>query len=221
MNSIGQNIKPEIINVKQLVQTNNLYIPAYQRPYKWSTKNVNQLIDDILYFKKKPAYRLGTIVYHLEKGEMNIVDGQQRTITLILIGLAIQNNELLQEKLKKVKISTPSLNDVSQLSFQNIESKKNIRDNYFEIQRRIIDFDEETVQFFYERCEVVKVILTDISEAFQFFDSQNSRGVDLDPHDLLKAFHLREMMDNSTELERIQTVENWENMDLDKLKNTF
>ena len=216
-----ENIKPEIINIKQLVQTNNLHIPAYQRPYKWSTKNVNQLIDDILFFKNKPAYRLGTIVYHLENGEMNIVDGQQRTITLILIGLAIENSEFLQEKLKKAKVTTPNLNNITQLSFQNQESKKNIRDNYFEIQRRIIDFDEETVQFFYERCEVVKVILTDISEAFQFFDSQNSRGVDLDPHDLLKAFHLREMMDNTTEFERIQTVENWENMDLDQLKNTF
>lgn len=221
MNNIGQNINPEIINIKELFQTTNLSIPVYQRPYKWSTKNVNQLIDDILYFKKKPAYRLGTIVYHLENGDMNIVDGQQRTITLILIGLAIEYNELLQEKLKKAKVTTPSLNNITQLSFQNKESKKNIRDNYFEIQRRIIDFDEESVRFFYERCEVVKVILTDISEAFQFFDSQNSRGVDLDPHDLLKAFHLREMMDNSTEIERIQTVENWENMDLDQLKVTF
>jgi len=218
-----ENIKPEIINIKQLVQTDKLTIPFYQRPYKWSSKNVNQLIDDILTFKQKPAYRLGTIVYHFDKDkdEMNIVDGQQRTITLILIGLAIQNSIILNEKLRKAQISTPSLDKIVNLNFQNQESKKNIRDNYFEIQRRIVDFDEDIVRFFYERCEVVKVVLTDISEAFQFFDSQNSRGVDLEPHDLLKAFHLREMMDNSTEFERIQTVDNWENMEQEQLKNTF
>lgn len=215
-------IKPEIINVKQLVNTSNLVIPNYQRPYKWSIKNVNQLLDDILFFKNKPAYRLGTIVYHRdEKNKLNIVDGQQRTITLLLIGLAIKNNDELTQKLIQAKIEIPNLAITSKLSFQNEQSKNNIRDNYLEIQRRIVDFNEETVQFFYERCEVVKVILEDISEAFQFFDSQNARGVDLAPHDLLKAFHLREMMDNTTETERINTVDNWENMSLFELKNTF
>lgn len=226
---VSNNIKPELINIKQLVTTANLNIPAYQRPYKWSAKNVNQLIDDILFFKHKPAYRLGTIVYHLDKKtddiepniKLNIVDGQQRTITLLLIGLAIANDSVLQEKLQKAKVTLPSLNVTRCLTFQNQESKNNIRENYLEIQRRIVDFDEDTVRFFYERCEVVKVVLTDISEAFQFFDSQNARGVDLEPHDLLKAFHLREMMDNSSEVERIQTVDNWEEMELDQLKNTF
>lgn len=31
----------------------NLKIPDYQRPYKWKIKNVNQLIDDILFHKDK------------------------------------------------------------------------------------------------------------------------------------------------------------------------
>lgn len=218
---VTENLKPEIINVKKLVSTINMVIPAYQRPYKWSTKNVNQLIDDILYFKHKPAYRLGTIVYQKDKDILNIVDGQQRTITLLLICLAIANNKILQEKLFKAKIKIPQIDIINYLKFRNGESKNNIRNNYFEIQRRIIDFDEETVRFFYERCEVVKVILTDVSEAFQFFDSQNARGVELDPHDLLKAFHLREMMDNSTEFQRVQTVDKWENMELEQLKDIF
>ena len=218
----SREIQPEIITVQQLVETSNFVIPPYQRPYKWSSKNINQLLDDILFFKTKPAYRLGTIVYHRDEDNfLNIVDGQQRTITILLIGLAIQNNKTLQEKLKKAKINTPNLAVTTSLSFQDPLSKKNIRYNYFEIERRVNDFDEATVQFFYERCEMVKVVLYDISEAFQFFDSQNARGVDLYPHDLLKAFHLREMMDSSTELERIETVNDWENMALDQLKTTF
>jgi hypothetical protein len=220
-NETGKNIKPEIIVVNELLTSSNLSIPNYQRPYKWSSKNVNQLIDDILFFKQKPAYRLGTIVYHLDKGVLNIVDGQQRTITLLLIGLAIANDKVLQEKLNKAKVSVPTLMNTEELKFQNNQSKNNIRDNYIEIQRRIVDFDEETVRFFYEKCEVVKVVLSDISEAFQFFDSQNARGVDLDPHDLLKAFHLREMMESSNEIERVKTVDDWENMELEQLKITF
>jgi hypothetical protein len=86
---------------------------------------------------------------------------------------------------------------------------------------RVEDFDVPTVLFFYEKCELVEVILQDVSEAFQFFDSQNARGKDLEPHDLLKAFHLREMSEVSTEQERIRSVENWENLNTDQLKIVF
>lgn len=68
---------------------------------------------------------------------------------------------------------------------------------------------------------MVQVVLDKISEAFQFFDSQNSRGKDLEPHDLLKAFHLREMNNFSTEEERKKTVEKWESLDTEKLSKLF
>ena len=43
--------------------------------------------------------------------------------------------------------------------------------------------------------EVVVLTVNELSEAFQLFDSQNTRGRELDPHDLLKAYHLREIHD--------------------------
>ena len=80
-----------------------------------------------------------------------------------------------------------------------------------------LDFDEKSIWFFLEKCTLVEVVLDNISEAFQFFDSQNARGKDLEPHDLLKAFHLREMNNFSTEEERKKAVEKWESMDTGKL----
>lgn len=59
------------------------------------------------------------------------------------------------------------------------------------IRHRLIDFTEGSVKFLLDKCKLVVITLYDISEAFQFFDSQNARGKDLAPHDLLKAFHLR------------------------------
>ena len=67
----------------------------------------------------------------------------------------------------------------------------------------------------------MKVVIDDVSEAFQFFDSQNARGKDLEPHDLLKAYHLREMNRTSTEQERLDTVREWENMEPGKLSDLF
>ena len=40
--------KPHTISVKELLENRKLTIPEYQRPYKWTERNVNQLIDDIL-----------------------------------------------------------------------------------------------------------------------------------------------------------------------------
>lgn len=215
-------IRPQIITVADLLQTQNLIIPKYQRPYKWTAKNVHQLFDDILTFKEKPAYRLGTVVYHLdEENNLNIVDGQQRTLTLMLIALAIEKKSSFFEELRKTYSDVPDLGLVNQLKFTSQISKRNLRDNYRVITQRIKDFDAQTAQFFYQKCQVVKVVLKDISEAFQFFDSQNARGLDLEPHDLLKAFHLREMQGIVSEQEQTKIVETWQDIDQNELKSTF
>lgn len=215
---MGQN-EPKIIKVRELLTNDRLQIPSYQRPYKWTIKNVNQLIDDILMHKEKSEYRLGTLVIHDHDNISDIVDGQQRTITLTLIAFAItqkQNKTTEEEKALK-SFDQKLLN----LAFANDISKANIQNNYRQIERRIADFDGNSIWFFLEKCTLVEVVLSDISEAFQFFDSQNSRGKDLEPHDLLKAFHLREMNNFSTEEERKKTVEKWESMDTAKLSNLF
>lgn len=61
---------------------------------------------------------------------------------------------------------------------------------------------------------MVVFVLADLSEAFQFFDSQNARGRDLDPHDLLKAFHLREFASHEVEL-KAASVAHWEGLPSD------
>jgi hypothetical protein len=60
----------EIISIFKLLTDTKLRIPPYQRPYKWTVKNVNQLLTDIAFHKdeNKSAYRLGTVVFHEEKG---------------------------------------------------------------------------------------------------------------------------------------------------------
>ena len=63
-------------------------------------------------------------------------------------------------------------------------------------------------------------MLSDVSEAFQFFDSQNSRGKELEPHDLLKAYHLREMREIPSD-EQIEIIEKWEGIDTDELASLF
>ena len=215
----------EVIKLTGLYTLKNLKIPEYQRPYKWTEKNVNNLIDDIISNKDKSEYRLGTLVFYknkekekenldiVEKENLDIVDGQQRIVTLMLILYAIS------EKYERVK-ELYANNKLWGHKFNNPISQNNIFKNYQLIKQRINDFDEATVDFLLTKCTFVKIVLNDVSEAFQFFDSQNSRGKELEPHDLLKAYHLREMREIPSD-EQTEIIEKWEDIDTDELANLF
>lgn len=209
--------QPKIISIAEAFENKNITIPDYQRPYKWSEKNVKQLLDDIKLNKDLKDYRLGTIVLHNEDNKLHIVDGQQRMLTLSLIFLAIKQTFSTESFYSKFNnINSPLL----ELEFENFITQKNLRNNYNIILREVRNFNESTIHFLFNNCKVVWVVISNISEAFQFFDSQNSRGKDLYPQDLLKAFHLREMV-NNTEEERKKCVYYWENLDQKELDKLF
>lgn len=217
-------LSSKIISVYDLLADQALEIPQYQRPYKWTGKHINQLFSDIAIHKDKSAYRLGTIVFHREGEKKNIVDGQQRTISLLLAARALiqrckakaLERKDLQEQL--LKLEQVMVNP----SFTSEISQKNIHSNYLEVARIVsrADFTEAHIDFFLNKCQVVAVELTDVSEAFQFFDSQNARGRDLEPHDLLKAYHLREFSPRDEPL-KAATVARWENSDTKELATLF
>lgn len=192
----------------------HLVIPNYQRPYKWTAKNAIQLLDDIIGAKKdnKETYRVGTLILHREKGNSthNIVDGQQRTITFSLLLKAL---------------GCDSLSFLEQPLTNNPHNLRNIPNNFRTLERRLNNIadtreKEDLKNYIENNCELIVVITEDISEAFQFFDSQNARGKKLYPHDLLKAYHLREMKDlEVAETEKV--VKSWENLDQRKLSVLF
>ena len=217
-------LEKSIISVQQLLNDQALSIPEYQRPYKWSVRNITQLFSDIAKHKDKSSYRLGTVVFHEEDGLKNIVDGQQRTITLLLIARAYLNKCRDKVTHKRLEKTLNALADGGMIDpeFDSKISQWNIHQNYLEICRLVSrsDFTEETMLFLLEKCEVVTFSLSSVSEAFQFFDSQNARGRDLEPHDLLKAYHLREFTDGDDEL-KASTVAQWEDSDTKELTNLF
>lgn len=196
-----------------------LKIPSYQRPYKWTAKNVLQLLDDIIEAKNenKEVYRVGTLILHSidngpkeSKAEYHIVDGQQRTISFSLLLKALGED---------------SIRFLEQPITVNERNKENIPNNFRALTRRIKSIAlkkerDELHDYIKTQCELIVVITDDLSEAFQFFDSQNARGKKLYPHDLLKAYHLREMRDlDATETEAV--VKSWEDLHQKKLSTLF
>lgn len=188
---------------KVLKELYNTYvIPPYQRPYKWHKSHVIQLLDDLyenIYIGKR-KYRVGTLIIHNEGNVHNIVDGQQRLTTLSLILYYLgEKDKLLQNQ-----------------EYTNEISKNNLIYNYEQIKQwfgaKKLEIDKKRfLKELEDKCEFVIITVQCQDEAFQLFDTQNSRGKELYPHDLLKAFHLREMnKDGYTDKEIEQYVIKWE-----------
>jgi hypothetical protein len=221
-----------VLSVKKLLSLEHVVIPAYQRPYKWTLKNVTELFHDVLTHQDKSAYRLGSVVFHQHPTDtgvlqLDIVDGQQRTLTLVLAVWAIIESRLNRLDRPDLKTAleqlTPAIEQfMVRQQFASEVSHHNLRQNYLELTRLVSrsDFTEAHIEFLLNKCQVVVFILDDVSEAFQFFDSQNARGRDLEPHDLLKAFHLREFAEHESEL-KAASVAHWESLPSQDLAKLF
>ena len=187
----------------------SLVIPAYQRPYKWQTKHIKQLVDDIRsYFEQvqdgradgNAKCRLGTIVLHKNKAGYDIVDGQQRLTSLFLLLYVLNNNE------------DPFNSKFLEQEFNHTQSMVNIRKNHQFLQSYVQELGDNDhlanfKTYILQNCDFAVVVLDNLDEAFQYFDSQNSRGKSLEAYDLLKAYHLREMGDVC---DVYRLVETWE-----------
>ncbi|HFO1031327.1 MULTISPECIES: DUF262 domain-containing protein [unclassified Bacillus cereus group] len=186
-----------------------LALPSYQRPYSWSVRSTNTLFLDTYHAYKEGTqeYRIGSVILHKENEKYNIVDGQQRltTISILLYCLGDETQGLLREKYNQLS------NDVIVTNFE-ILSKR--------ISELSEDEQNKYKQYLLEHCSTVQIVTDSEQEAFQFFDSQNSRGKELDPHDLLKSYHLREM-DDEDEHQKVRIINDWENANQDDLNDLF
>ena len=213
-----------------------LVIPNYQRPYKWTAKNAIQLLDDIIGAKNdnKEVYRVGTLILHYNEKEKsyNIVDGQQRvtTFTLLLYALLEKNIYFLNKEFMNFPFTRENVANNYRAFVRrrdamiDVRTKENAARAQSEEEAFKILYNDRKVmelrEYIEKQCEIIVVITNDISEAFQFFDSQNARGKKLYPHDLLKAYHLREMNELGTDV-IVQTVKRWEEMNQKELSDLF
>lgn len=206
----------EIMSVGDLLSS-DLRIPEYQRPYRWTARNVSALLGDIDGAISEAArqpryrYRIGSVILHRTEteGSCDIVDGQQRILSLLLLMLVLDPD-----------VSLPLL---ERASFSDRETQRNLRANYELISDWVGCQPEEwraaAKKALSGTLEAVVITVDRVEEAFQLFDSQNTRGRSLDPHDLLKAYHLRAMRDDPYAMRHVVTL--WEEFASAEIRDLF
>lgn len=163
----------EVMNLK-------LSLPPYQRDYCWEDKNITDLWNNLKKIQDEKPFHLGTIILHDYNQRYDIIDGQQRLITLSIMLLAMGYGGYLP-LLNESYDSSDAQDHVANCKYivQTLVGKEM---NNMDLAKRIA----ENVSF-----SVLSVNEANLDLAYTFFSNQNSKGVPLSDFDLLKAHHLR------------------------------
>ena len=112
-------------------------VKDYQRGYKWTEVEVNQLLNDIDEFQSQEGfYCLQPIVIKADNDKKELIDGQQRCTTIYLI-LQYLGQHLFDITYQTRKQSAKFLNEITTLNlsgewndWKDSHSKKDNVDNY-------------------------------------------------------------------------------------------
>jgi hypothetical protein len=133
------------------------HIPSYQRGYRWSPTQVTQLLDDILEFttrqnpQPKEFYCLQPLVLRvMDDGRYEVVDGQQRLTTLLLIlrhfnaRLAVEYQDQLFQLSYEIRNNLHNFLDIprTQENADTIETMAASNIDFFHINQAIITISE-------------------------------------------------------------------------------
>ena len=179
-------------------------IPRYQRAYAWEDKEIVQLIDDIN--DSVGDYYIGSLVVAKVKGReerYEVVDGQQRLTTLYLLlhylvshgGLVGEVGEALSFDCRPNSNYTLEhlqdlLSDEKLLVGDEDRLEQSILNGLKVIDQKFTTGDAIDVAAFIERLNSVilyRIEVPEHTDLNRYFEIMNTRGEQLEQHDILKA----------------------------------
>jgi hypothetical protein len=200
------------LDIKTLLSNGDEYtIPIYQRNYAWEAKEIEQLLQDIIDYSKNHKdknYYIGTLVVaNNEQGATNYyntIDGQQRLTTLTILSSVIKNHFSSEVDLSWFKHlnlnfasrqkSSLSLTAAFAGKFENENYEINIRNGYDiclkELDKKLRENEVSLIDFtnyLYQYVKILRVSLPNGIDLNHYFEIMNSRGEQLEKHEILKA----------------------------------
>ena len=242
------------------------HIPDYQRPYIWSDEQAYELWNDLMEVyehdlnDKHTEYMLGAIVVLKKSDWLEVVDGQQRLVTLTLMFCAIRdalkeiamksNTKLpevtidqiyqTQSNCERIKLQSSEDDDMLQKIIRGTftknedltsKSQRAIGKNYEMFLKRSMDLckkcltsNESIADGLWKISQImhdlkntiyfVYVKIDDENQAYQVFQSLNSKGEDLNQADLIKSY----LVNQSEDVDKKRVTQRWEDMFKDLAK---
>ena len=190
------------LSVNRLLNEDTYAIPLYQRNFAWTYDEIEQLLNDVAdaFQENRDNYYIGTLVVNKENDIFKIIDGQQRTTALNLIALALKH-EFGFDRLKAINLTFPARKK-SNKNIQDLFAKKKILEGDENeltrgyrhakdalkkvLEERQLD-PQSFVDYLFENVIIFRSILPEDLDLNLYFERFNSRGEQLEAHEILKA----------------------------------
>ena len=190
------------LSVNRLLNEDTYAIPLYQRNFAWTYDEIEQLLNDVAdaFQEKRDNYYIGTLVVNEENDLFKIIYGQQRTTALNLIALALKH-EFGFDRLKAVNLTFPARkksNDNIQKLFINEKISEDDENELTRGYRHAKDALKKVlgerqlepqpfVDYLFNKVIIFRSILPKDLDLNLYFERFNSRGEQLEAHEILKA----------------------------------
>ena len=190
------------LSVNRLLNEDTYAIPLYQRNFAWTYDEIEQLLNDVAdaFQENRDNYYIGTLVVNKENDLFKIIDGQQRTTALNLIALALKH-EFGFDRLKAVNLNFPARKK-SNKNIKDLFAKQEISEDdeneltrgyrhaYDALKKMLEERQFESESFFnylFDNVIIFRSILPNDLDLNLYFERFNSRGEQLEAHEILKA----------------------------------
>lgn len=232
-------------NVHRLFGEKRYSVPFYQRPYSWVKENAENLWDDLFSSWREEGisgggYFLGSVVLVSKKGSSreDVVDGQQRFITLQLLLFALA--EGIEDTDNKKKLLRYVISEEDEFAgtkaelvvkpgeryvdaYEKLIASQTLEpgarktagifiDNLDVFRRKTVNLNQQELKEFAKfivQTAYIAVLRADTEvKALRIFSVLNDRGIDLHPVDILKARLLETT--NLSQEQKIRHAGRWE-----------
>lgn len=224
--------RPEAIielNIKDILNSENRYfVSAYQRGYRWTPQQVNELLDDIWSWDENAKYSLQPIVIkQLDDGRIELVDGQQRLTTLYIILSAAGWNQSkigydidYETRKGTTGFLKSSLKDESESSknidWYHMHQAYKVAEKYFDVTSKeewVKKLTNSEKGAFFVQYQILKEI--DGRPVEQIFTGLNAGKIPLTNSELVKSLILREdnFKTETYQNEFVEIAEEWDRIE--------
>lgn len=181
-----------------LCSSKNFIIPAYQRPYEWGEKEINELTKNIYakfcdYSENEENAQFlmfGILQFgKIENGSLSIIDGHQRITTFYIL------KSILAEKLGEENNLPKVMNQINNADIVNAinDNSTNYGKNKELLDKFVSGIDKKNLKslqdFINKKILFVSIFVSEkssISTLLEIFDSINTTGLKLDVKDIFK-----------------------------------
>ena len=193
---VNNNVKT--LKIGELLTNDKYFIPIYQRNYSWGDEEVSYLIQDLwnayLNNENKNYYIGSLVVNKKENGDFEVIDGQQRLTTLTLIMHYFCMNNLYENDFTRNvhfehrKDSDWALENLESDNIPNVfkNALKSIK-KYWAADQKTVDQQKNLADFLLTKVEIIRTEVPEKTDLNHYFEIMNTRGEQLEKHEILKA----------------------------------